>query len=186
MLLIGAGGHARALVEATSDRGAAVAAYVDPNPAPWLDAPRYGTDDEALKSGADDAVLGVGGVTPAQLRTRLALMSTYQEAGFRFGPMVHPAATVSANARLGDGSHVFAGAVVQPGVTTGRAAIVNTGAIVEHETSIGDGAHVAPGAVVLGRCTVGTAAMIGAGAVVLPGSTVPEDTVVPALGRFPR
>jgi acyl-[acyl carrier protein]--UDP-N-acetylglucosamine O-acyltransferase len=172
-----------AVVEAQALAGAQLAGYIDPNPCDWLDGPRM--DDAALEPG-QAVVLGIGGIDPDQLARRLDLLGRYRGAGMAAPAVVHPAAWVSADARLEAGAIVLARAVVQPAAVIGCGAIVNTGAIVEHDSSIGDGSHVAPGAVVLGDCTVGAGCMIGAGAVVLPAATVPAATLVKAITRYPQ
>lgn len=181
-LLIGAGGHAKAVAEAAVATLGGITAYVDPHPADWLTAVHIGADSEIMASGMP-VVIGVGGVTAVQLARRLALLDTYLGRGHRAPAVVHPQARVSPSARLSAGSIILAGAVVQPDAVIGRGAIVNTRAVVEHDSTIGDGAHVAPGAIVLGGCRIGRCAMIGAGAVVLPSSTVEDGALVPALTR---
>lgn len=181
-LLIGAGGHAKAVVEAAEATVGTVVAYVDPRPADWLKAVRLSSDAEVTASGIP-VVIGIGGVTAAQLKNRLALLDAYLGREHRAPAIVHPSAHVSAAARLEDGAIILAGAVVQPGAVIGRGAIVNTRAVAEHDSIIGAGAHVAPGAVVLGGCRIGRCAMIGAGAVVLPATVVDDEALVPALTR---
>lgn len=186
LVLVGAGGHAKALVEALVAAGLAVTAYVDRADCTWLPGlRRYETDDSSKDHDADGFALGMGAVNPEGLARRLDLFRRYAARGWAAPAVVHPAATVSASAALGAGSQTLAGAVVQPGAAIGVAAIVNTGAIVEHDSLVGDGAHVAPGAIVLGGVRVGACAMIGAGAVVLQGASVPGGTLVPANTRYP-
>ena len=182
VVLVGAGGHAKALVEATMARGGRIAVYVAPSPAEWLDAPRE-TSDDAVTPAAGMMLLGIGGTNPKELERRLALFDRYLARGFKADPLVHPAAWVSSSAKLESGAVVLAGAVVQPNVTIGRGVIVNSGAIVEHDSSVGDGSHIAPGAIVLGGCAVGRCCMVGAGAVILPGVNVPDQTLVAAGTR---
>lgn len=213
-LLIGAGGHAKAVVEAIRGRGGSVEAYVDPRPAAWLKARRIEADDAVppavvvrragepgptrppkrgggqarlpkLYGGQVAVVIGLGGVTVQALVTRLALFDSYLARGFPAPPVVHAAAHVSAEAELGPGAVVLAGAVVQPGVRVERGAIINTGAIVEHDSAIGPGSHIAPGAVVLGGCRIGACSVIGAGAVVLPGARIKDRALVPAATLHP-
>jgi len=184
LLLVGAGGHAKAIVEAIEAAGGSLRGYVDPCAAAWLDRPRYAADGDAPATGG--AAIGVGGIDPDALARRLALLERYAARGFALPPVVHPAATVSRTAALGAGVVVLAGAVVQPDGVIGDGAIVNSRALVEHDCRIGRGAHVAPGAIVLGGCTVGECAMVGAGSVVLPGSEVPERATVRAGERYPR
>ena len=187
VILVGAGGHARGVVAVLQSTGHGVSAYVDPHPAPWLSATHYADEDALLAAGATGAfALGIGGVTPDALEMRLGLFERLRSAGLEPVSVIHPAATVSADARIEPGAMVLAGAVVQPDAVVGAAAIVNTGAILEHDTVIEEGSHLAPGAIVLGGCRIGRCAMIGAGAVVLPRSTVPAGTTVAAATRFPK
>lgn len=186
LVLVGAGGHAKALVEALAAAGMTIGAYVDGAECAWLPGVRrYASDDASADHRGDGFVLGIGAVNPDGLARRLALFRRYAERNWRAPPVVHPAATVSETAVLGAGSQALARAVVQPGASIGAAAIINTGAIVEHDSTVGEGAHVAPGAIVLGGCRIGDCAMIGAGAVVLQGAAVPERTLVPANTRYP-
>ena len=183
VLLVGAGGHAKAIVETLREMGASIAAYIDPKPALWLDT-RHVIEDDGVVPQDGDIVLGMGAVEPAGLCRRLKLLDSYLARGFMAQPVVHQAAHVSADAVLEPGVVVLAGAVVQPGAIVGRGSIVNTSAIVEHDSLIGMGTHVAPGAVVLGDCRVGECSMIGAGAVLLQACSVPQETLIPALTRI--
>lgn len=185
LLLVGAGGHARAVAEALAAGKTPVDTYVDPRPSDWLHARHLVSDNEVEALPADGFVLGLGGMTPDELARRHALYRRYRDLGWAPRTVLHPAAFVSAHAELGEGCIVLARAVVQPAATLDEVVIVNTGAIVEHDSSVGAGTHVAPGAIVLGACTVGAACMIGAGALVLPGAEVPDGTLVPAGSRWP-
>jgi len=179
ILLVGAGGHSKAIVEALG--GGVLAAYVDKIAAPWLAVERIGDDDSALQSALPaNFVMGLGGDSLAALKRRYDLFERYVSSGRVAPPLYHPAAYVSPSAEIAAGAIILAGAVVQPGAAIGRAAIVNTGAVVEHDTRLGDGSHLAPGAVLLGGVTVGYCSMIGAGAVVLPKSGIGDKVLVPA------
>jgi UDP-perosamine 4-acetyltransferase len=183
ILLIGAGGHARMLVEILKNQGQTIAGYVAPETSDWLDAPRL----NALPSSGKEhgIVIGMGGVTPTRLRERLALVDDAVKGGFTLPPVVHPSAVVSESAKLEPAAVVLAMAVVQPDAKIGRGAIINTGSIVEHGCVIEAGTHVAPGATVLGDVHVGACSMIGAGAVVLQGTKVPRGTLVKAQSLYP-
>jgi sugar O-acyltransferase (sialic acid O-acetyltransferase NeuD family) len=183
VVIIGAGGHAKALVEGLTARGARIVAYVDPQPAPWLDARHCKSDDEFDDREAV-AVIGIGGTNPDELARRCGIAKAWRGRGFAMPAVVHPSAVVSKMARIEDAAQIMAGATVQPGAVVGGMAIVNTGAIVEHDARIGEGTHVAPGAVVLGAAKVGGATMIGSNAVVLPGAAVPDRTLVRAASLW--
>lgn len=184
-VLVGAGGHAKAIVEGLQQIGGAIAQYVDPIAAPWLAAEHLRDDNDAdPETGA--LALGVGGMDPASLVRRLALLDNYLARGFDAPPVIHPAAVVSADARMGAGVVVLAGAIVQPNADLARGVIVNTAAIVEHDSQIDAGSHLGPRALILGGCHVGETTMIGAGAVIMPGAEVASRQTVPALMRYPK
>ena len=183
-LLIGAGGHAKAIVEALGKN--ALMAYVDAVAASWLTAQRIGDDETALQSAVpENFVMGLGGVSGAALELRYMLFERYLASGRAAPPTCHPAAHISPSAKIEEGAIILAGAIVQPGAVVGRAAIINTGAIVEHDSHLGAGSHLAPRAVLLGGVTVGRCAMVGAGAVVLPLSEIDDGALVSAISLYP-
>ena len=105
---------------------------------------------------------------------------------FLFLPgLVHPAAILSGNSHVSEGTVVMAGAVIQGGCKIGFNVILNTRASIDHDCVVENHVHVAPGATVCGGVTIGEEAMIGAGAVVLPGAEVPTGHLVPAGSVYP-
>lgn len=187
ILLVGAGGHAKGVVEVLTLCNQSLAAYADPNKAEWLDASWYQDVPTWIKlNGNGRFVMGIGGVAPDKLQKRMAIFDDICDQGLTPVTAIHPRASVSADADIQDGAIILTGAIVQPGAKIGRGAIINTGAIVEHDSIVGAGSHVAPGAIVLGQCHIGDACMVGAGAVILQGNTVETGTLVKAASRYPK
>jgi len=187
-LIWGAGGHGRVVADLVRALGHRVYGFVDGNPSligeqvdPGGACVEIREDDFlavlANRGGGDqpfDAIaLGIG-----NNGTRLGRMELLHSR--EVPPLAHPAAVVSAGARLGRGTVVFAGAVVNSGARIGEAAIVNTGAIIEHDCVVGDGVHVSPGAVLSGGVSVGERAWVGAGSVVIQGIAIGADSIVGA------
>ncbi len=185
-VILGGGGHARVVIDALRESGAAVpAAVLDAQPSlrgtTVLEVPVMG-DDELLptlpRQGITHFVVGLGAVGDNRPRERLFLL------GLQHGliPLTvrHPAAVCSSRATIGAGSVLCAASVVSAGAAIGRNVIVNTGAIVEHDCRIGDHAHLATGAALSGTVTVGMSAHIGAGATVRQGLTIGEAALVGA------
>lgn len=181
-VLLGAGGHAKSLVESIRAAGGSISVYVDPVPSRWLDA-RHETDEQAVTPEDGNVIVGLGGLSPTKLSARLALLDRFLARDFAATPIIHPAAHVSPSAELSPGVAILGGAVVQPNTKIGRGAIINTGAIIEHDSTIGAGTHIAPGAIVLGDCRIGDCCFIGAGAVMLQSSSTSGQVFVPALTR---
>lgn len=185
LLLVGAGGHAKVVVEALAACDTWTDAYVDAHENTWLPSQHLVSDEDAWLMRPGAFVLGLGGVSVAQLRRRFRLFDAYRDRDWTAPEVVHPEARVSAFSIVGEGTIVLAAAVIQPGAIIGDAVIVNTGAIIEHDCTVGSGTHIASGAILSGGCSVGTHCMIGAGAVVLHGAEVPNETLVASLTRYP-
>ena len=84
----------------------------------------------------------------------------------RIVSLVHPAAVVSRYARIGSGSAIMAGAILNADVCVGIGCIINTGATVDHDCILGDGVHISPGANLAGGVRAGKGAWVGIGACV--------------------
>jgi acetyltransferase EpsM len=101
-------------------------------------------------------------------------------AGLRFATIVHPAARISKNSSIGEGSIVCPGVIVATRTTIGRHVILNRGAMVGHHTAVGDYCSIMPGANIAGACSIGIATYIGMGALVLDHHAVGSHSVVGA------
>lgn len=184
---LGAGGHARVLVEILQLRGRLPDGLLDADPARAgslvLGVPVLGTDallERLAAEGFTGFFVGVGttGAGPGTLRRRL--WERGLEAGLAPVDAIHPAAVVSPSALLGPGAAVMALAVLNAGARLGADVIVNTAAVVEHDCEVGDHAHVATGARLAGGVRVGAGAHVGAGATLRQGVSVGEGAVVGA------
>lgn len=188
-IVIGAGGHAKVVIDMLLASEAEVIAVTD------RDAARHGTnvlgipiagDDSFIeKCNPDDAylALGIGAsgrdlIAALKLRTRIT--SAWEEKGFFFPGILHPDAIVSPYAAIGHGVQAMAGALINPDAKMSAHAIVNTGAIVEHDCTIGTGSHIAPGTVLGGGAQVGTHSYIALGSRVLQGIQIGDEVLVAA------
>ena len=183
-LLVGAGGHARVVVDILASHGMAATAYADPQRQDWVGAIQSSEEEWSAANPGGGFVMGMGGINPERLALRLKVFDRASALGLKPLQAAHPASVISPRASLGGGVTVMPGAVVQAQAALHDAVIVNSLALVEHDAEVGEGSHVAPGAMVLGGAVVGRCCMIGAGAVVLPFTRVPDGTLVPALTRW--
>ena len=186
LVLVGAGGHARSVLDAIRSAGAhEVVAFTDPDPT------RHGTsldgvpvegDDgrlpALLSEGVSGAAIGLGSVRDNE--PRASLFDRVRELGFALPVIVHRSAYVSDSATLGAGTVVLAGSVVGPGARVAENVIVNTGVVVEHDCELEDHVHVATGAKLGGDVRVRRAAHVGLGAIVMQGTSVGPGAVVGA------
>jgi acetyltransferase-like isoleucine patch superfamily enzyme len=75
---------------------------------------------------------------------------------------------------------ISAGAVVVPGVTVERGALLNTRCSVDHHSVIAEFAHIGPGATLGAHVSIGARTLVGLGASVMSGRRVGADAVVGA------
>lgn len=127
----------------------------------------------------DDGVKGMIVALGDNLRRR-AVFDAARAAGFELIPAIHPSVLLGSRVRVGAGSVLVAGAVVNVDAEIGDNVIVNTGASVDHDCRIGAHVHLSPGVHLAGRVTVGALTHIGIGAVVLPNLTIGKHCIVGA------
>jgi UDP-perosamine 4-acetyltransferase len=186
VILIGAGGHAKVLIEALEASGVEILALADADRARWgaklLERRIEGGDDWLLKQPAASIRLvnAVGSVDRESLARRRAVFEKFRAAGYRFAQVVHPSAVVSRRAALGEGAQVMAGAVIQADAQVGANGLINTRASVDHDCQIGAHVHIAPGAILSGGVTIGDGVHVGAGAVLKQGVKVGDAALIGA------
>ncbi|MCX7427893.1 MAG: acetyltransferase [Planctomycetia bacterium] len=174
--LLGAGGHAKVVLQTLRAMGHTVAMIFDDDAAHWgktlLGVSVAGPIDRVEEHAALPAVIAIGdNARRKAVASRLNL---------EWMTVVHPRAHVDATVRLGAGTVILVGAVIQPDTVVGDHVIVNTSASVDHDCAIGDFAHLAPGTRLAGDVTVGEGALLGIGAVVIPGIRIGDWTTVGA------
>lgn len=184
VVVVGAGGHARVLLDVLARCGVKVAGLTD------ADAAKHGKLLAGVRILGSDKILeqhppastvlvnAMGSTESMSLRQKI--YERLKKEGYRFLTLVHPSAVVAPDAVLGEGVQVMAGAIVQPGAQIGADSIVNTGAQVDHDCRIGEHVHLSPGVTLSGAVSVGDATHVGTAATVVQGLRVGRGCLVAA------
>jgi sugar O-acyltransferase (sialic acid O-acetyltransferase NeuD family) len=186
IVVVGAGGHAREVVEILRDTAAAGS---DHHPIGYV-------DDDPTKQGAVlDGLPVLGGMKwleeseRAEIKVICAigqpelceeLAQRVKGMGRRFGQAISPRALVSPNATLGEGVIIFPNVVVNTGAKIGNCVTLNVGTTVSHDSIVGDYSNVNPGVHLAGNVEVGRKAYVGMGANIIQGLSVGEHSVIGA------
>lgn len=182
LIVVGAGGHGRVVIDTAREAGFEIEGLVDPDPNRngVLGVPRIGGDEAVYERDTESIMLanGLGFVPPG--RRRMEIFRDFRNAGYEFASVIHPDASVAADREISEGGQVMREAVVQTGAYLGRNVIVNTGAVVDHDCRLERHCHVAPGGILAGEVRVRPGAFIGAGATVTQGTEIGEGAVVGA------
>lgn len=182
LLLVGAGGHARACADVIEREGRYEIAGLVGTEAEFGQS-RFGLKVIATDSSWDllagdyrYVLIGVGQIKAPDLRMRL-----YQqlvERGFELPAVVSPLAYVAPGTVLGPGTIVMHGAIVNSGAHIGANCIINSRALIEHDTVVLDHCHISTGVIVNGNARIGTGSFIGSGSVIKEGVSIGSSCVV--------
>lgn len=172
IIIKGAGGHARVVIDCARAQGRSVECAYDP----FNEGELYGIPIRSNYDQADfpkaKAVVAIG---DNAVRRREA-----EKVKHSFTNIVHPSAMISSFATVGQGNMVLHGVIVQAASTIGNHVIMNTGSQVDHDCIIGDYVHIAPGVILCGNVHIGEGSFIGTGAIVIPGKKVGAWSVIGA------
>jgi acetyltransferase EpsM len=111
---------------------------------------------------------------------RRAFIDEMRRRGYRSRSLIHPSASVSRRARIGNGCILSAGSVVASNADLGEHTIVNRGALIGHDDLIGQCCTIGPGANIAGNVRVGDGSFIGQGAVIRERLTIGDGAVIAA------
>lgn len=172
MILFGASGHAKVIIDILEKSGEVIDFLIDANPElTSLLGYKVYTEDRVPEHN-QPVIISIGNNA---IRKRIA-----HRLPDRFGTAIHPLSVVDERALIGKGTVVMANAVINSSVHIGDHCIINTSASVDHDCKIGSFVHISPGATLCGGISIGEGSQIGAGATVIPNLTIGKGVIVGA------
>jgi len=176
LLLIGAGGHAKSLIDVIEqeDKFKIIGLVGSPTEVGTyvLGYEVLGTDDalsELLKI-SQYALIAVGQIGTSDLRRHL--FSTITNIGFISPVVVSPIAYVSPHVSIGNGTVVMHRATINAGAKIGNNCIINSHALIEHDVIVEDHCHIATSATINGGSTMGKSSFLGSGTTIRESITI--------------
>jgi sugar O-acyltransferase (sialic acid O-acetyltransferase NeuD family) len=178
--VVGAGGHAKAVVDALLSSGHEVLGFYDDNPALLGVEPIPGVKvlgDTKDLPGRLEKWKGMVILAVGENRMRCRLSQRYS---LTYGIAYAPSAVLGRGVRIGKGSMILPSATVNIDTVIGEHVILNTSCSVDHDCAIGDFVHIAPGAHLGGGVVVGEGTFVGLGASVIPGIRIGRWSIIGA------
>lgn len=181
LLILGAGGHGKVVVEAAVAMGGwDKIAFLDdqyPKLKVMLGHAVVGSVEDAFDfaDDYDSAVVALGNA-----KLRMNLLNKLDDLGFCLPSIIHPLSYISPSASIGKGNVIFPYAVVNAAVTIGDGCILNTAAVVEHDCSLDCGVHVCPGVHIGGGVSIGEMCWVGIGSSVTHSIAIGNDVIIGA------
>lgn len=166
LVIIGASGHGKVCADIAEKRGYEKILFLDDNKdLSFCAGYRVAGSTESFRDYINNATSFFVAIGNPGIRQRIT-EEIEKEKG-QIATLIHPDAVTGNTVKIGSGSAVMAGAVINPETVIGKSVIINTAASVDHDCYIGDFAHVSVGAHIAGTVKIGPRTWIGAGAVVI-------------------
>ena len=184
IVLIGAGGHCRSVIDVIEQNGQyKIAGIVDNSLSCGTNVLGYsilGNDEDLPKIALTFkyALISVGQIKSASLRIRLFNLAL--KAGFELPSIISPLAYVSKHASIGKGVVVMHNALINSNAIIGDNCIVNSKALVEHDCEISNHCHISTNAIINGGVQIGSESFIGSGVITKQSITINKNSFIKA------
>lgn len=175
LVIIGAGGHGRVIADIAIKNGYNDIVFVDDHLTGFcMNFPIICTsaDIYKLNNKKSDFVIAIGDNT-----VRKMIAEKYD---VNWVSLAHPSAQIGMNVKIGLGTVIMAGSLINSCATVGHHCIINTSAVVEHDNILEDYVHISPNAALGGTVHIGKGTHIGIGAIVKNNIEVCENCIIGA------
>jgi sugar O-acyltransferase, sialic acid O-acetyltransferase NeuD family len=181
LLIIGASGHGKVAADiALKMNKWESIAFIDDNASitTSMGISVVGNLTYALKNIKEyDIYVGIG-----DNEIRRKVQNEIEAEGASIPVLIHPTAIIGERVKLGIGTAVMAGAIINCCTSIGKGCIINTGSTIDHDNLIDDFVHISPGVHLAGNIKIGTGSWIGIGSVVSNNINIVNNCKVGAGG----
>ena len=191
LILLGAGGHAKACIDVINSKSNfKIACLVGNN---GINDSRIFDDKKILSQTAFNKkikkikknifiFIAIGQLKSSENRKKL--FNFYKKKNFIFPIIISSNAYVSKSAEIGEGTILMHKTTINTNSKIGKNCIINTGSIIEHDVVIEDHVHIAPGAIVLGGSIIRQNSFVGAGTVIKQNSIISKNSIIGSKKYF--
>jgi sugar O-acyltransferase (sialic acid O-acetyltransferase NeuD family) len=177
VIIIGAGGHAKVIADIIYKSGDNLIGFLDDNLANkgkeiYLGKKVLGTTKDIENYNKNYFVIGIGNNS---IRKKIN-----NENNLKLYTAIHPSAIIAQDVKIGTGSVIMAGVVINPGTVIGKNCIINTCSSLDHDNLLEDYVHISPGAHLAGTVSVKEGTWICTGATIINNITIAKNNIIGA------
>jgi sugar O-acyltransferase (sialic acid O-acetyltransferase NeuD family) len=175
MNIIGAGGHAKVVIDILEEEGTPIEAiWDDSTNLKFLYKHKIQGKISFYKQNINSqAIIAVG-----DNRVRKEIANLLNKSSF--GKAIHPKSYIASRVQVGDGSMVMANVAINTSCIIGEHVIINTNASVDHDCQLEDFVHISPNVALAGNVYVGEGSHIGIGATVIQNLKIGKWVIIGA------
>lgn len=181
IIIIGAGKHAKVVIDILESMGRRVSFILDDDPDlvgnKLLNVEVIGGIDKLDNLSSTEYEISISIGHP---KIRKKIYQKIKRWNFDFVNAVHPKTDLANSVNLGEGIIINSGVVIHPDVTLQNNIILGLNATVSHDSFIESHVHISPGVHITGECIIKECVDLGTGAVVLPRKTIAENSIIGA------
>jgi len=170
IIIIGGGGHAKVVISIIKKlKTYNIIGYTDIyNNGDILGVSYIGNDNKVLNYSKQTLLaLGIGQINNLDFRRKI--VTYFIDEGYPFATLISPDSIINEDVKIGVGTVVMDGAVINCCTIIGGYSIINTKSSIDHDCNIGDFVHIAPGSTICGDVNIGDDTFIGAGSTIIHG-----------------
>lgn len=177
VIILGAGGHAKVIANIIEESGDNVVGFLDDNKEIkgkiiYNNKHVMGTFKDIDKYKNLLFIIGIGSNQVRKMINDKYILNYYTA--------IHPTAIISKDVKIGVGSVVMAGAIINPGTIIGKHCVINTKASIDHDNTIEDFVHLSPGVTLAGTVNIKELTWIGTSATIINNITIEKNNIIGA------
>ena len=188
LILVGAGGHAKSLIDLVeSNDDFKIIGLIGNSDEVGKTILGYEVlgDDSILKLVRKDcanALIAVGHILDCKKRKFLA--NHLSSLGFKFPIISSRFSYISKHCIIGEGTTVGHGVVINANVSIGKHCIINSQSLLEHDSNIEDFCHISTGVLINGGVNIGEESFIGSNTIIRENIKITPKTSISAGKRI--
>ncbi|CAG9620195.1 acetyltransferase [Sutcliffiella rhizosphaerae] len=122
-----------------------------------------------------DIFVGIG-----NNKIRREIYNTLKQIGASIPTLIHPNSVIGSDVKVGEGTVIMAGVIINCCTTIGKGCIINTGSTLDHDNELENFVHLSPGVHLAGSVKIGSDSWLGVGSVVKNNIEIVENTTLGA------